>query len=356
MEFLIILLPLFIISYMVGRKFVNPYLLGTKQIDHLKYPTLARAQSIHRYSNVKAREIEARTKWTHFDTKRLEVTKAIDKAIEDNRLENRDKHWTEIKEWEDHFKAITAAEDARKAAAAEKIAAAKRAKGMEVWTVNEKARLARFNAEQAYIKAAEDRKATALLQSRENDIQALSAHHVGGPANPANAHRLVIVHGLYVRKLPTKYSRIVDNLENNSWVTVNGWISYEEVYGNPIWFRLADGKGWIWSGGVNSKATSALENLNHWSTEGDSFTMKNAMGQVIWGHSEPSRLQGLIVQEMSDQRRENQLANKRVLESTTPPDNVTRSEIARVQEQWDHYMSISEKEPNFWRGTAFENM
>ncbi len=315
MELLVILLPIFIFSYLIGRHHIFPYFDGTKQIDHLKYPILARAQRIHRYRNVKAREIEARTMWTHFDTKRLEVTKAIDKAIEHNRIESQADHWTEVQEWEEHFRAITAEEDARKAREeAARIAedlrkkkaieAELREKELEIWTANEKARIARYKAEEAARQAEEDRRVTALLEQREKDIQSLAKHKVF-EHDPDNQTMFVNVHGLYIRKLPTVDSRIVDNLSTNSGVTVNGWISHEVVWGNPIWFRLANGQGWIWSGGVNSQSTTGLENLNYMKSPGDSHEIRSFDGSS-WITTEPSQLQRLIDDELASLKREKQ--------------------------------------------------
>lgn len=308
---LFILLPMFLI----GRRVLEPYMNGTKVIDPIKRPTLHRAQRIIRANNVKAREIEARTKWTHFDTKRLEVTKAVDKAILDNQVEKSEKHHKGVQEWYAQFRAITAEEDARKLKEEQDriaeelrkqkaIEAELREKELEIWTANEKARIARYKAEEAARQAEEDRRVTALLQQREKDIQSLAKHKVY-EHDPDNQNMFVTVHGLYVRKLPTKDSRMIDNLSHNSWLTVNGWISHEEVYGNPIWFRLANGQGWIWSGGVNSQSTTGLENLNHMKAPGDSHEIRSFDGSS-WTTIEPSQLQRLIDDELASLKREKQ--------------------------------------------------
>lgn len=323
MEFLIIFLPILLTVFFTGRKIFGPYIDGTKQIDTIKYPTLARAQRIHRYSNVKDREVEASARLKELTNKKNDIILESGNASARAVAEVAAKHQKESNQWWADFKAITAAEDARKAAqelargarqrAKEQAAREElRAKELEIWTINERARLKRFKAEQEAVNAAEAQRVQDLLRGRENQIQALSAHHVGGKYNPENAHTMVNVHGLYVRKLPTKDSRIVDNLVENSWVTVNGWISYEELYGNPIWFRLANGKGWIWSGGVLGTSTAALENLNYWKEEGDSFTTKTADGSICHQYTIPSHLQCLIDQEIEALKRE-----KSALESKT---------------------------------------
>lgn len=316
MELLVILLPIFIFSYLAGRHHIFPYFDGTKQIDHLKHPILARAQRIHRYKNVKAREIEARTMWTHFNTKRLEVETAIDKAIEKSRLDSQAEHLEGSYKWDTDFINITREEDERKRREGEKLLAeikrkeeAARAelreKELEIWTANEKARIARYKAEEAARQAEEDRRVTALLQQREKDIQSLSKHKLF-EHDPNNQTMFVTVHGLYVRKLPTKDSRMIDNLSHNSWLTVNGWISHEEVYGNPIWFRLANGQGWVWSGGVNSQSTTGLENLNHMKAPGDTYELRSFDGSVSIKNTEPSELQSLIDAELSALKSEKQ--------------------------------------------------
>lgn len=371
MELLVILLPIFIISYLIGRHHIFPYFDGTKQIDHLKYPILARAQRIHRYKNVKAREIEALAKFNHFDIKRLEVNKAIDKAIEYNRLESRLIHETELDEWELHFKAITAEEDARKLREEKKrqaeirykeeaARAELREKELMIWTANEKARLARFKAEQEALQAEEDRRVTELLQQREKDIQSLAKHKVYAH-DPNNQTLFVNVHGLYVRKLPTKDSRMIDNLMQNSWVTVNGWISHEEVYGNPIWFRLASGQGWIWSGGVNTQSTTGLENLNHMKTPGDTYELRSFDGSVSIKNTEPSELQSLIDAELAFLKSEKLALSAKTTnyhQSTMPTGPVSAGSVwfdtsrGNKVHTWDGYVWI----PNFYANLITTDM
>lgn len=375
MEFLLILL--FFVA-LVGtpvaitvRNVLEPYMNGTKIIDPVKYPTLNRTVRIIRANNVKAREIEARTKFNHFDTKRLEVTKAIDKAIEDNRRKSHEAHVTGIAHWENQFRAITAEEDARKlkeeqARIAEELRKQKaleaelRDKELAIWIINEKARLARFAAEQAALQAEEDRRLAALLEQREKDIQALSKHHVGGEYVEENQHMFVNVHGLYVRKLPTKDSRIIDNLTQNSWVTVNGWISYEEVFGNPIWFRLANGQGWVWSGGVHTQATTGLTNLNDMKREGETFVVQSADGSIRQEITEPSPLQSMINAEVALLKREKQAIEDKA-------NNVTRIHAGKVKKdevpRLNRYLKAQEitdtilkdTTDDFWRGTSFES-
>lgn len=300
-----------------ARNMIDPYMNGTKFIDPIKYPTLNRTQRIIRANNTKAREIEASTKLQHFEKKRLEIEASVDKKIEENRIDSMDDHLMSLNDWDRHFEAITYEEDQRKlreeqARVAEQLrkekeaAAELREKELAIWTANETARLVRFKAEQEALQRQEDERVARLLEQREKDIHTLSKHHVGGQYNEANQHMFVNVHGLYVRKLPTKDSRIVDNLTANSWVTVNGWISHEQVFGNPIWFRLANGQGWIWSGGVNTQATTGIENLNYLKEEGDSFTTKSADGSICQQWTAPSQLQEMIDAELADLKRQKQ--------------------------------------------------
>jgi hypothetical protein len=300
-----------------ARNMIEPYMNGTKFIDPIKYPTLSRTQRIIRANNTKRRELEHRTKIQHFDNKRLEVERAIDKAIADNRIEKADEHHKEVQEWEGHFRAITYEEDQRKLReeqerVAEELRKKKaleaelREKELAIWTANEKARLARFKAEQEALQRQEDERVARLLEQREKDIQTLSKHHVGGHYNEKNQHMFVNVHGLYVRKFPTKDSRIVDNLVQDSWCTVNGWIAHEQVYGNPIWFRLANGEGWIWSGGVHTQATTGLENLNHLKEPGDTYEIRGGAGDLFQTVVEPSPLQQMIDNELTELKREKQ--------------------------------------------------
>lgn len=311
MEFIFFFYYLSVISvfvapvlYAIGNYFAKPYMNGTKQIDRFKYPTLARAQRILRASNVKRRELEAK--------KRLkEITDQKNDWIVDNansRLKMLDKvreeHNKEIVNWSTDFQAVTYEEDQRKRKAQEEIIAAQRAKELEVWQASEKTRIANFIADQKALQAEETRKATELLQSRENDIQALRKYYVPDHKSKHFGFRLVNVHGLYVRKLPVKSSRLVDNLTTGAMVSVNGWIEGEELYGNPIWLKLSNDAGWIWSGGVDNKSTSGLVNYSYMNEPGDSFTMKSADGAVIQTHAAPSEMQALIAAEISALKRE----------------------------------------------------
>ena len=383
------LVPLLIAITLVGRNVIEPYMNGMKQVDPLKYPTLHRTVRIIRANNTKAREIEAKTKLQHFDNKRLEVEKAIDKAIEAARKESQDKHLTAIYKWDTDFAEITREreEQARrekeaaeaKARAEEEAARAEiRERELAIWTANEKSRLARFEAEQRALQAEEDRKVAALLEAREMDIQALSKHRVH-ENDPDNRTMHVIVHSLYVRKLPTKDSRIVDSVPQNSWVSVNGWIAYETVYGNPIWFRLANGQGWVWSGGLNSQSTVGLEDLNHMKRPGETFITKSADGMIHNTYTCPSELQGLIDAEMEYLKREKQVLEAaknpygqlnanvitadriqvgEMLQKIYPSESMTVDQVASLIQGPPRYndWKLQSGTTNFWRGTEFENM
>lgn len=360
----IIMFVLFFLAFVVTpvsvyvRNRLEPYSNGTKQIDPIKYPTLARAQRIIRANNTKRREIEATTKFNYFETKRLEVETAIEKAIKTAREESQDKHLTAIYAWDTDFANITREREeeerrAKEAAEAEArkqqeaARAAIREKELAIWTANEKARLARFEAEQRALQAEEDRKVAALLEDRERAIESLSKHRIK-EHGPGNQHLCVTVHGLFVRKLPTKSSRIVDNLTQNSWVTVNGWIAHEEVYGNPIWFRLANGEGWIWSGGVNSQSTTGLENLNYLNEPGDTFVTKSADGVVHQTYSTPSELEQMYQQELEllkKEKRQLQQIKREVPRLTDKVELLTPKSITELV--------LDGTTPDFWRGTQF---
>jgi hypothetical protein len=285
-------------GFVLGKTVIIPFSNGTKQIDKFKYPTLARAQRILRASNTRKRELETKARIREIESKKYDLTREITDKHEKALLEARDKHLQEIHSWDTAFSEVTREKDEQIRREQEAIRAAQRAKELEIWTANEKTRLARFKAEQEALQRAEDQRLAALLQQRERQIQSLAKHHVSEPFNEDNQHMIVVVHGLYIRKLPTKDSRIVDNLSRNAWVTVNGWISYEEVYGNPIWFRLANGEGWVWSGGLNTQSTADLENLNHLKEPGDSYSGVNASGEVVYQYTAPSDLQSMIDHEI----------------------------------------------------------
>lgn len=379
LAFLPVLLFVLLPILLIGRHVVSPYMNGTKFIDPIKYPTLHRAQRVIRANNVKAREIEAKATFNRFETKRLEVTKAIDKAIEQNRKESHEAHMTGIIHWESQLRAITAEEDARKLAEeqariAEDLRIQKAAEAelremeMAVWTANEKARIARFKAEQEALQAEEDRRVAALLEQREKDIQALSKHHVGGKYVEENQHMFVNVHGLFIRKLPTKDSRIIDNLTQNSWVTVNGWITYESVFGNPIWFRLANGQGWIWSGGVHTQATTGLRNLNAMKEPGETFVIKSADGTICREITEPSLLQSMIDDEIAYMKLDIQAIEDKSNNITrinagmitaehiyAPLKKAKRTDLAKREDIPRLNRVSSGEDHDFWRGTSFES-
>lgn len=319
MEFLVILLPLMLIMFLTGRHFIDPYLTGMKKVDHLKYPTLARAQRIHRYKDVKAREIEATHKNAAFKKQVLEIEAQTTKEIERKRLENQVIHEAEMDEWDIHFKAITAEEDERKRkeeeariakVRAEDAAAAEveRQRNLAIWEANEKVRIARFKAEQKAMEDEQAKRLAAATRKREQDIQTLQQFRMQDANNMSYGNRFVCVHGLYVRKLPTKAAREEGNLMQGASIGINGWIRGEEVYGNPIWFKLANDVGWVWSGGVDNKSTSGLINYNYMNEPGDSFTAKNADGSYAQTWTAPSQMQSMIDAELAALKREQEAA------------------------------------------------
>lgn len=386
---LLVVVALFITPVMVfARNVVEPYMNGTKQVDPIKRPILSRAHRIIRANNTKAREKEARIRLGHFEGKRLEVERAIDKAIESSRKESQDKHLTAIYKWDADFSEVTRERDeqirrekeaaeaeARRKAEAER--AAIRERELAIWTANEKARLARFEAEQKALQAEEDRRVASLLEQRERDIQALTKHKMFS-SEMGNQNLIVLVHSLYARKLPTKASRIVDALSQNSWVTVNGWIAHEEVYGNPIWFRLSNGEGWIWSGGLNNASTTGLENLNYLKEPGDSFTVKSVDGMINQTYTAPSVLESMIDSELAllkmEKRDTEQAALTRTSSDRTIPAisnrknallsprqvaeliNGTPQQVAELVDGTTQYQFPIPRSTgvDFWRGTEFE--
>lgn len=315
MELLFIIFVALLLPTVALFAYVKPYADGTKQIDRTKYPTLARAQRIHRYKNVKAREIE-------FDKKKAEFSRQIlaieDKAIEaslSNVSNVRDMHADEINEWDLHFSDITREKDeairkeaarvaAEQRAQQAKITAEIRERELAIWTAQERVRIQQFMADQKAAQALEQEQAAELLRSRENDVQALRKYYVPDSANKVFGYRIVDVHGLYVRTLPVKASRMVDNLTTGAMLSVNGWIEGDELYGNPIWFKLANGAGWVWSGGVDNKSTSGLINYNYMNEPGDSFVQKNAYGETVAAYTGPSEMKGLIDAEIAAIERE----------------------------------------------------
>jgi hypothetical protein len=148
----------------------------------------------------------------------------------------------------------------------------------------------------------EDEQAKRLASAtrkREQDIQTLQQYRMMDSNNMSYGTRFVNVHGLYVRKLPLKAAREEGNLMQGAAVGVNGWIRGEEVYGNPIWFKLANDVGWIWSGGVDNKSTSGLINYNYMNEPGDTFVTKSADGMICQTYSTPSQMQSLIDAELA---------------------------------------------------------
>jgi hypothetical protein len=381
--------------FFIGRRTLDPYLNGTKKIDHLKYPTLARAQRIHRYKNVKAREVEYQFKLTTFNTKLRAIEAETNKAIEDNRIESRVVHEAEMDEWDLHFKAITAAEDERKrkeeearlaTIRAEEAAKAEeeRQKNLAIWEANEKARLARFMTEQKAMAQAEATRLAAETRKRDQDIQTLQQFRMRDSNNMSYGYRIVNVHGLYVRKLPTKASREEGNLMQGASVGVNGWIRGEELYGNPIWFKLANDVGWVWSGGVDNKSTSGLINYNYMNEPGDTFVSKSADGTVCQTYSTPSQMQSMIDAELSALQKEQDDA--RQAEQMRNPFSATMITADKIQagsievssfgmkvrpsrddeyvtvekkikrgEHTKNFMSSPQKHVDFWSGTEFAN-
>lgn len=387
LAFLPVLLFVFLPMFLVGRRVLEPYMNGTKFVDPLKRPTLYRAQRILRANNTKARETEAKIKIQHFDSKRLEVEKAIDKAIEKNRLESSTIHAAEVEVWMNNFKAITAEEDERKRKEEEarlaeirKIEAAKaeeeRQRNIAIWEANEKVRLARFKAEQKALEDEQARRLASLTRKRDQDIQSLQTFRRQDNNNMSYGQRIVAVHGLYVRKLPTKAAREEGNLMQGASIGINGWIRGEELYGNPIWFKLANDVGWVWSGGVDNKSTSGLINYNYMNEPGDSFVTKSADGMICQTYTAPSQMQSMIDAEIAAMKQELEAAawseamrnpfqtlNANVITASKITvgsiDSTPAMEISSAGmriKNGDHtqnFMAPKKKSDDFWAGTDF---
>lgn len=344
MELLLLLLLIpFAISFFVGLRVLNPYLLGTKQIDKLQYPTLARAQRVIRARDTKARDKEFLAKLNSFEKKTLAIEAATTKKIQETQQKSWETHTASLHEWDLHFSDITAEEDARKAAEAaaerarvqtirDQLAKEKRERDLAMWTAQEKVRMDRFIADQKAQQALEQQQAAELLRSRENDIQALRKYYVPDYHNESSGYRIVNVHGLYVRKLPVKASRMVDNLTTGAMVSVNGWIQGEEVYGNPIWLKLANSAGWIWSGGVDNKSTTGLVNYNYMNEPGDSFVQKGFDGTIHRQIDTPSEMKTLIDQEIAAMEKGNSVGGS-IHDSLDRLGDLSTEELQDLQEK-----------------------
>lgn len=291
MEFIIILILAPLLTA-IGHFGLMPYLNGTKELNLYTHPTLARAQRILRASNTEKRDAEARRKLRSFQQKTAEIEAEVKEKAQFRLAKTRKVNHDEVVAWNQEFAAITAEEDRLK-----------ELERQRKWREAETKRLAQYAAEQRALdlltaqKSEESRMLAAAIHSRENAEHSLSKHHIGGPYVEEYRHLCVVVHALNVRKLPLTHSRLVDTLTPHMWLTVDGWISYEELYGKSIWYRLANGAGWVWSGGVHTQDTIGLEDLNHWKEPGDSFTQMSATGMVIGEYTSPSHLKSLIDQE-----------------------------------------------------------
>jgi hypothetical protein len=327
MEFIFLLFVIPILF--AGYKWVyEPFEDGTRRIDPLKRPTLARVQRILRAKNTKAREIEMKILERDRQkslTKELEASK---EKHEKRMYEDQTKHANAISQWETELAEITREEDERKAAEAQQarmlalsrqkaLEADQRKRELEIWTANEKIRLEKFKEQRALELEMERQERVSELARREKEYADKQRYWSKPSTDPELSYtqRRVGVHSVNLRKLPHTGTAKIGNLVQGEIVQVDGWLSSEEHHGNDIWFRTQftqkrkDGYGYInriayiWSGSLTNTSTSGLENLNE---DTDEFTQKNAYGETIYTYKAPRQI---------DIEIENYLKNAKVSEA-----------------------------------------
>lgn len=276
MELLFIFIP-FAIAAIFGKKFIyDPFASGKRQIDKLKYPTLERTQRVLRAANTKKRDKEAKALENHFTSKRLAIEEDTVKRLAKSMQQSMTDHANDLHEWDYQFKALTSEEDKRRYKEAQRVIAAKkkaeddawqerRDRERKIWLEAEKKRLEEKPKELAH---PNDYKA---FQEAFDGIMAAPKETIWtvpmGDEGSSYGDRTVSVHALYTRKKPTKNSRISGNLTQYEKIMVDGWTTGEEVYNNPLWFRIKSGgskghSGWVWGGGLNSQSTSGLKRID----------------------------------------------------------------------------------------------
>lgn len=306
----------------------NPFANGTMRIDPHQYPTLARTQRILRARNVKLREKEQKALE---ESRRLQSQKAL-KAIEYKSatllLETQKEHQKSMSVWTSEFNTLMAPEIEREQAERQQAERAaweeRRNRERKIWIEAEAKRVA----QQQFLedKAAKLREEAELLHQQEQAKQRFI--NAGGLVAPANTRysslnleddasygdRKVSVHGVYVRKSPTTKSKILANLTQYQSVSVDGWTTSEELYGNTIWFHLKASDvhpgGWLWSGAVDKKSTSGLrriepvEDQKKVTKPRGKFTQnsENAFATLAEMHANPKKY--LIAQEIAEAQSE----------------------------------------------------
>lgn len=320
--FLLFIIPILFAGY---KWAYEPFENGTRKIDPLKRPTLARVQRILRAKNVKAREIEMKILERDRQkalTKELESSK--DK-FEKRLYADQTKHANAISQWDAELAEITREEDERKAAEAKaeelrqfklRKAAdeAKRKRELEIWQANEKIRLQKFKEQQALENQRVQDERLAELARRERDYADKQRYWSKPEPEMSYTQRRVGVHSVNLRKLPNSCTSKIGNLVQGEIVQVDGWITSEPLHGNDIWFRMqftqkrTDGygyinrTGWIWSGSLTNTSTSGLPDLNE---DVDEIVSKNASGQIVAHYKAPRKIDTQIEEALRNGKRVN---------------------------------------------------
>lgn len=309
MEYFFIIVAIAILGCVYQSVYL-PFVNGSRMIDPLTKPTLARIQRIIRARDTKAREKEYKLK--ALDRQKREAT-AIEAATtkhESKLYEGQTKHYNLISAWDKELADITREEDERKLAEQKALEEAVRKRELEVWTANEKIRIQEYRDQRELEVKREKEERLAELSRREKEYSDKQRYWSKPEPEMTYTERRVGVHSVNVRNLPHTATTKIGNLVQGEIATIDGWVTSEDHHGNDIWFRTeiatvgsygySTRQGWVWSGSFTNTSTSGLPNLNE---NTDEFISRNAMGQIVHRYKAPSILDTQIQEDLSGTQR-----------------------------------------------------
>lgn len=264
-------------------------------IDKLQNPILYRAYYINRSrpAELRQKEFEKRERFYEHQIANREVEFGRQKtAIV---MKKQEPHAKLMQEWMWDFEEDVRARQAEEA----RLAAIEKKRQMEEDAKKELERQAIYAANRQ--KEIEAERASQLDELKRRELRYYELNP-GSREDYSSPVRVVGVHAVTIRSLPSTRVRAIAQRVTGAVMTVDGWINSEVHYGNGVWFRIVrcteyPNGGWIWGGAFTNQSTRDLQNLNE---TGDEFVTKSADGMIVQTYTTPSPMEARIAQEIRE--------------------------------------------------------
>lgn len=264
-------------------------------IDKLQNPILYRAYYINRSRPAERRQIEFENR------ERFYEHQIANREVEFGRqktaivMKKQEPHAKLMQAWMWDFEEDERAKQAEEA----RLLAIEKKRQMEEDAKKELERQAVYAANRQ--KEIEAERASQLDELKRRELRYYELNP-GSREDYSSPVRVVGVHAVTIRSLPSTRVRAIAQRVTGAVMTVDGWINSEVHYGNGVWFRIVrcteyPNGGWIWGGAFTNQSTRDLQNLNE---PGDEFVTKSADGMVVQTYTTPSPMEARIAQEIRE--------------------------------------------------------